>query len=97
MGSEYKSAILEEHTVHAIKQWHTNVKQKRKRSEQSGNIQDDSSTLGSTASPDISSHRPAPSLIEFAALHEITEHIEIGSEDHHSEDQNGLEYDHHRT
>ncbi|KAL0436883.1 UNVERIFIED_CONTAM: MLO-like protein 10, partial [Sesamum radiatum] len=102
MGSEYKSAILEEHTVHAIKQWHANVKQKRKRSDKSGNnIQDDSSTLGSTASPDISSHRRAPSLTEFAASHEITEHIETDPHGHHhhldSENQNGLEYDHDRV
>ncbi|KAK4441161.1 MLO-like protein 3 [Sesamum alatum] len=93
MGSEYKSAILEEQTVHAIKQWHANVKQKRKKSDQSGNNinidQDHSSMLGSTTanSPDdhISSHRRAPSFTEFAApSHEITEHI-----DDDPEDQNG--------
>ncbi|KAI3461451.1 hypothetical protein Pfo_018114 [Paulownia fortunei] len=84
MGSQYKSAILEENTIHAIKQWHANVKQKRKREpySESGN-QDDSSTVRShsrTASPDISSHRRAPTLTEFASrggAPEIVEDIEI--------------------
>ncbi|KAL8516065.1 hypothetical protein ACS0TY_014661 [Phlomoides rotata] len=40
MGSEYKNAILEEGTLHAIKQWHAKVKQKRKTI---NGIQDDSS------------------------------------------------------
>lgn len=31
MGSKYKSAVLEDQTRHMIKQWHEEVKQKRKK------------------------------------------------------------------
>lgn len=71
MGSQYKSAILEEHTIHAIKQWHANVKQKRKMDQShhsSPNVLEDStssstavpvrrSNSGITTSPDVSSQR----------------------------------------
>ncbi|KAK6144408.1 hypothetical protein DH2020_021228 [Rehmannia glutinosa] len=87
MGSEYKSAILEEHTVHAIKQWHSTVKHRRKTESE---IQDDSSTVGiqsRTPSPDISSHRRSPTFSDFASRggdnHEITEDIEIVAVDDH--------------
>lgn len=30
MGSHFKSALLEEHITQAIKQWHTEVKRKKK-------------------------------------------------------------------
>ncbi|KAK6138075.1 hypothetical protein DH2020_028190 [Rehmannia glutinosa] len=107
MGSEYKSAILEEHTVHAIKQWHSNVKHKRKTECE---IQDDSSTVGiqsRTPSPDISSHRRSPTFSDFAsrggANHEITEDNEIVAVDDYLQEgqnrelgQNGPEYDHQR-
>ncbi|KAK6144427.1 hypothetical protein DH2020_021247 [Rehmannia glutinosa] len=107
MGSEYKSAILEEHTVHAIKQWHSNVKHKRKTESE---IQDDSSTVGiqsRTPSPDISSHRRSPTFSDFAsrggANHEITEDNEIVPVDDYLQEgqnrelgQNGPEYDHQR-
>ncbi|KAI3450532.1 hypothetical protein Pfo_007197 [Paulownia fortunei] len=95
MGSQYKSAILEEHTIHMIKQWHADVKQKRKREPYSPSaIQDDSSTVWSnsrTASPDVSSHRRAPTLAEFASLDgggvEITEDVKTDHH-YHPKDQN---------
>lgn len=79
MGSQYKSAILEEHTIHAIKQWHANVKQKRKmdQSHSSPNVLEDSTSTttsaaatvrrSNTTSPDVSSHRRAPTFMEFAS------------------------------
>ncbi|GER34829.1 MLO-like protein [Striga asiatica] len=76
MGSQYKNAILEEHTFHAIKQWHANVKEKRKKPNSS--IQD-------TNNPDssLSPHRQTPTLSEFSSRggpttpHEITEISEV--------------------
>ncbi|KAL1558134.1 MLO-like protein 3 [Salvia divinorum] len=44
MGSNYKSAILEEHTIHALKQRHTNVKHKRKINNQLHHSSPDDST-----------------------------------------------------
>lgn len=78
MGSQYKNTILEEHTIHAIKQWHTDAKQKRtvEGNSRSG-IQDGSST-NMTTSPVVSSHKRTSTLAEFASRYrgEITEQVE---------------------
>lgn len=98
MGSKYKSAILEEHTIHAIKQWHANVKQRRKKDhlqQSAGIIQDDSSSRSTPPSTDTSSHhRRAPTLTEFASRgggadhQEIVECIEIEPYRDHPDYQN---------
>lgn len=113
MGSKYKSAILEEHTIHAIKQWHANVKKKRKMDESSP-IREDStsastsmaalrqSNSGRTTSPDVSSHRRAPTFMEFATAgggvvdeNEIVEDVEIQLHSHQNArtTQNEHEFD----
>ncbi|GFP80997.1 mlo-like protein 3 [Phtheirospermum japonicum] len=77
MGSQYKNAILEEHTVDAIKSWHANVKQKRK-IQNTGNNEDDDTSNSITPS-----HKRMPTLSEFAshggggAHHEIVQECEI--------------------
>ncbi|KAH6810413.1 Seven transmembrane MLO family protein [Perilla frutescens var. frutescens] len=93
MGSKYKSAILEEHTIHAIKQWHANVKKKRKMDQSNHSSPSNQeaalrrSSSGRTTSPDVSSHRRALTFMEFAtAAHdedEIVEDVEIELQDSH--------------
>lgn len=89
MGSNFKSAALEEHTVKAIRQWHADVKQKRKKNHtsQSAHNNDDysSTTLdhmsnSTTFSPDhpVSSHHTrsptfADQLTRFSTNTEIVE------------------------
>ncbi|CAN6559789.1 unnamed protein product [Malus baccata var. baccata] len=76
MGSNFKSAaVLEEQTTYVIKQWHADVKRKRKNKShysQSGH-DEDSSTVGSSweimNSPDFSSHRPQLSFAEMNHSH----------------------------
>ncbi|CAI9776436.1 unnamed protein product [Fraxinus pennsylvanica] len=92
MGSQYKSAILEQHTVHVIKQWHADVKHKRKQKPYSQSQQDDSTTSWSnskTPSPNVSYHQRTPTLAEFTSSsgghHEITE------EHQEQEDQNEVD------
>jgi mlo protein len=54
MGSQFKSAALEEQTVHVVKKWYAETRDKRKKQ------QDPSSTVSSsnrtTGSLDLSSH-----------------------------------------
>ena len=54
MGSQFKSAALDEQTVHAVKKWYAETRDKRKKQ------QDPSSTVSSSnrtiSSPDSSSH-----------------------------------------
>ncbi|CAK9162260.1 unnamed protein product [Ilex paraguariensis] len=80
MGSYFKSAVLEEETVHVIKQWHAEVREKRKKQpcSHSPSPRDHSSPTWSncrTTSPDPSSHHRSPTLVEFASRGgaEITE------------------------
>ncbi|KAL1558128.1 MLO-like protein 3 [Salvia divinorum] len=77
MGSKYKSAILEEHTIHALKQWHTNVKHKRKINNQLPHSSPDDSTstavirLSNSGTTDAStSHQPPPTSTEFVSSDE---------------------------
>ncbi|KAL3649376.1 hypothetical protein CASFOL_005779 [Castilleja foliolosa] len=72
MGSQYKNAILEEHTVHALKTWHANVKQKRKIQNtvnNNNNNQDHTSTSSVTPS-----HIRMPTFSEFASDHGRADH-----------------------
>ncbi|KAK6926811.1 Mlo-related protein [Dillenia turbinata] len=71
MGSQFKSAVLEEQTVHALKKWHTEVRDKRKQhsshSPSSSHWSDSrSNTFCSTT--DGSSHRKAPTFGEITYL-----------------------------
>ncbi|KAL6199974.1 hypothetical protein ACLB2K_029756 [Fragaria x ananassa] len=84
MGSNFKSTqVLEEQTTKIMKQWHADVKKKRKKNRQdnSESGHDYSSTIGSSSrrtmnSPDFSSHRRQPT---FAAMSQ-TEIVEDGQE-----------------
>lgn len=54
MGSQFKSAALEEQTVHAVKQWYAETRDKRKKKQdQSSTVSSSNRTMGS---PDLSSH-----------------------------------------
>ncbi|CAK9168297.1 unnamed protein product [Ilex paraguariensis] len=75
MGSYFKSAVLEEQTVHVIKNWHAEVKEKRKKKPQSQSPRDHSSTTwgnSRTNSPKLSSLHRNSTLAEFTSR-EITE------------------------
>lgn len=88
MGSNFKStAVLEEQTTKVIKQWHADVKQKRKKNRQdnSESGHDFSSTIGSSSrrtmtSTDFSSHHRQPTFAEMSQIEidedgqEIVEH-----------------------
>ncbi|KZV47219.1 MLO-like protein 3 [Dorcoceras hygrometricum] len=78
MGSQFKSAILEEHTVNKIKQWHEDVKHKRKIETRGRDV--DASTVHShseivSVDEGSSSHKRVPTLTVFIppSDHEITE------------------------
>ena len=97
MGSNFKSAVLEEETVHAIKQWHTQVKKRRKKQQrqqpnyiQSPQHNSSSATCNNsrTNSSDISSHHSAPTLEQFASHggSEITE-------ERHQEHEHVVQYE----
>lgn len=92
MGSKYKSAILEQHTVHAIKQWHADVKHKRKKETYSQSQQDESTTSWSnsrTPSPNVSYHQRTPTLAEFTSR--SGGHREITEEHQEQQDQNEVD------
>lgn len=71
MGSRFKSTVLEEQTVHAIKQWHEDVKKKRKnqaRTRYPNHYNDYSSTtrsMSTNSTPDVSSHGRLPTPEDF--------------------------------
>ncbi|CAL5436007.1 unnamed protein product [Camellia sinensis] len=85
MGTHFKSVVLEEQTVHVIRQWHEGVRDKRKKrsspfSQSPLRDRDDSPSVWSnnrTNSPDLSSHHRIPSLAEFSSRHPHSEIIEI--------------------
>ncbi|EXB98558.1 MLO-like protein 3 [Morus notabilis] len=60
MGSNFKSAVLEEHTAKAIRQWHEEAKQKRKKNHTSQSTHNDSSstTIDHTSATNINSISP---------------------------------------
>ncbi|CBI16288.3 hypothetical protein VitviT2T_007988 [Vitis vinifera] len=66
MGTNFKSAVLEEQTANVIRQWHATVKQKRKKQkDHSQSLHDYSTTTwgSSRTSPhDLSPHRRSPNF-----------------------------------
>ncbi|GAV78097.1 Mlo domain-containing protein [Cephalotus follicularis] len=91
MGSNFKSAILEEQTVNAIKQWHNDVRQKKKKQDtsQSSRITA-SNVLGSyssrtISSPDISTHHRTPTFSDMAPMPSKTEICEDNQEFGHND------------
>ncbi|XP_050367302.1 MLO-like protein 3 [Argentina anserina] len=88
MGSNFKSThVLEEQTTKVIKQWHADVKKKRKQNRQddSESGHDYSSTVGSSRRtmnpPDFSSHHRQPTFADVENGQEIVEeHQEKGGQ-----------------
>ncbi|XVF19481.1 hypothetical protein REPUB_Repub11eG0114400 [Reevesia pubescens] len=76
MGSNFKSAVWEEQTANAIKQWHAGVKQKRKKRESSHVVGSDYSNSYRTISTDLSSHHRTPTLSDTASFPTKTEIVE---------------------
>ncbi|XWS52691.1 hypothetical protein CRYUN_Cryun11dG0092700 [Craigia yunnanensis] len=75
MGSNFKSAALEEHTANAIKQWHAGVKQKQKKQRESSHLGNDSSNSNTTISMNLSSHHRTPTLSETSSFPRKTDQI----------------------
>ncbi|KAI6685767.1 hypothetical protein NL676_031680 [Syzygium grande] len=78
MGSQFKSAVLEEQTANVIKQWHAGVREKRKKQkgDASNHGQEDSSSTKystRTNSDTSSSHHRTPTFAEISVAAEITE------------------------
>ncbi|XP_073150990.1 MLO-like protein 3 [Henckelia pumila] len=97
MGSQFKSAILEEHTIHKIKQWHEDVKHKRKKESHSSELHagDDASTVhshGEIVSLDEgSSHRRVPTLTVFIPPDDVRgDEITEVVDDRHQDTQQGI-------
>ncbi|XP_062016694.1 MLO-like protein 3 [Rosa rugosa] len=98
MGSNLKStAVLEEQTTKVIKQWHADVKQKRKKNRQdnSESGHDYSSTVGSSQrtmnSPDFSSHHRHPTFAEMSQTEIVEDGQEIVEEHQEKGSQNEIE------
>lgn len=75
MGSHFKRGLLEEHIMQAIKQWHVQVKNKKKKLQQEKEAGAKLSTNNRVTTdqlPEIefSSHNRVPTVAEFSA-HEI--------------------------
>ncbi|PON53981.1 Mlo-related protein [Parasponia andersonii] len=96
MGSNFKRAVLEEHTVRAIRQWHSEVKQKRKKNHTSQSTHDYSSTTMDhsnatiTSSPEHASSRHNRSPTFANQLSHFSTDTEI-VEDHQENRRNELE------
>ena len=94
MGTNFKSAVLEEQTANVIRQWHATVKQKRKKQkDHSQSLHDYSTTTwgSSRTSPhDLSPHRRSPNFsTEITAIGTESETIpdhqqEIVVQDEHT-------------
>lgn len=85
MGSEFKSKVLEDQVAKIIKQWHAEVRERRRIQEQT--LQSPRTSLSTdwssrSRTPEFSPHRPsiaAPSeSIHFSNIGEITEEEEVG-------------------
>ena len=85
MGTNYKRAVLEEHTANVIKQWHATVKQKRKKQKDYSESAHDNSTKtwdsNRTSPHHLYSHPPSPT---FTTTPAVASEIEI-SPDHQQE------------
>ncbi|KAK3022435.1 hypothetical protein RJ639_047665, partial [Escallonia herrerae] len=76
MGSNFKSSVLEGQTVRAIRQWHAEVKSKRKKLQRDNSSRTSWSNSRTSSPLDFSSHMRTPTLAEFssrAGTREITE------------------------
>lgn len=99
MGSNFKStAVLEEQTTKVIKQWHADVKQKRKKNKQdnSESGHDFSSTIGSSSrrtmySTDFSSHNRQPTFAEMSQIEIVEDGQEIVEDNQDKGGQNEIE------
>lgn len=98
MGSNYKRAVLEEETLNIIRQWHSEVKEKRKKQEfsQYSHAHDPSSTtvdnsITSMSSPDISSHHRRRQLTFGEITHFSSEEAEIDHQNPQEISQNELQ------
>ncbi|KAI5666217.1 hypothetical protein M9H77_16070 [Catharanthus roseus] len=93
MGSQFKSAVLEEHTVHAIKQWHAEVRKKRKKQQFPDSPYNNSSTVRSAISPttsstpDVSSHNRNPTLSQLISSPSANHHEIVEEEEGHEHQQ----------
>lgn len=87
MGSQFKSAVLEEQTASVIKQWHAGVREKRKQQKKDASNhsrEDYSSTIRyseRTNSDVSSSHHRAPTFAEISSTAEITEEFQESGSD----------------
>ncbi|XP_075090183.1 MLO-like protein 3 isoform X3 [Nicotiana tabacum] len=86
MGSHFKRGLLEEHIMQAIKQWHVQVKNKKKKLQQEKEAGAKLSTNNRVTTdqlPEIefSSHNRVPTVTEFSAheIHEISQEHEVVS------------------
>ncbi|KAK9280657.1 hypothetical protein L1049_014354 [Liquidambar formosana] len=85
MGSQFKKAMLEEEVTNVLRQWHTGVREKRKKQQDvSQSLHDNSSTIRTntaTTSPDLSySHpdrSPSFSTITVSPTEIVEDHQEI--------------------
>ncbi|WRX32576.1 Mlo-related protein - like 10 [Theobroma cacao] len=80
MGSNFKSALFEEHTANAIRQWHAGVKQKRKNQGGASRVGNDNSNSNRSISSDLSTQHRAPTSSEIASFPSRTEIVEEDTE-----------------
>ncbi|XP_021278284.1 MLO-like protein 3 isoform X1 [Herrania umbratica] len=80
MGSNFKSALFEEHTANAIRQWHAVVKQKRKKQGGASRVGNDYSNSNRNISSDLSTNHPTPNPSEIASFPSRTEIVEEDTE-----------------
>lgn len=100
MGSTFKSAVLEDQTMNIIKQWHSEVKDKRKRQDFSQfSVDDPSSTTmrnttntSTSSSSNPSSHHRRRALT-FGEITSFSSETEINVQNHQQIAQNELEQD----
>ncbi|KAF5773538.1 hypothetical protein HanRHA438_Chr13g0600321 [Helianthus annuus] len=81
MGSTYKSAVLEDQTIHVIKQWHKEVKQKRRKLTQTPGDSPMSNIVTQLNAMDQLSRTPSPSEFTSPVAKETDEIIEEIQED----------------
>ncbi|KAI7726731.1 hypothetical protein M8C21_013539 [Ambrosia artemisiifolia] len=76
MGSTYKSAVLEDQTIHMIKQWHKEVKQKRRKQTHTPNDSPISNMVIQLNAMDQHSRAPSPSEFTSRLAKETNEIVE---------------------
>ncbi|KAJ0477015.1 hypothetical protein HanHA300_Chr13g0483671 [Helianthus annuus] len=81
MGSTYKSAVLEDQTIHVIKQWHKEVKQKRRKLTQTPGDSPMSNIVTQLNAMDQLSRTPSPSEFTYPVAKGTDEIIEEIQED----------------